>query len=162
MNPARPVSRRNPWPLGIGIFLVLFAVFTLGLVFLSVRNDMELVSTDYYDREIRYQEEIHRQQRTQALPETVAAIYDAAQNTLTITLPAAHAHRAVSGEIHLYRPAGAASDRRIALQPDAQGRQTLDTRELSAGLWRLRVHWRVDGEDFAFDEKLVIGARQPG
>ncbi len=57
---------------------------------------------------------------------------------------------------------GPASDRRIALQPDAQGRQTLDTRELSAGLWRLRVHWRVDGEDFAFDEKLVIGARQPG
>lgn len=162
MNSSPPPSRRNPWPLGIVVFLIVFAAFTLGLVVLSLRNNVELVSADYYDREIRYQEEIHRQHRTRALPEAASASYNAAQHTLTVNLPSAHARRAVSGEIHLYRPAAAAADRRIALQLDPQGRQTLDTRGLSDGLWRVRVNWRVDGEDFAFDEKVVIGHREPG
>jgi hypothetical protein len=162
MNTPPAQSRRNPWPLGIILFLIVFAVFTVGLVVVSLRNNVELVSADYYDREIRYQEEINRQQRTHALPDAASATYDVAQHTLTVALPATHASLPVTGEIHLYRPAAAAADRRIALEPDPRGRQTLDTRGLSDGLWRVRVNWRVDGEDFAFDEKVVIGHREPG
>lgn len=152
---------RNLWPAGLVAAFVIFIGGTAALIVLSARTSTDLVSPDYYERELRFQEDINRRARVQALAGPVRVSYDGGQRLLMLELPVAHAAGQAQGEILLYRPAAAREDRRVVLQLDAQGRQTLDTRALSDGLWRVRVTWRVNGEDFACDEKVVIGQPKP-
>jgi hypothetical protein len=137
--------------------VVLFIAGTAALIVLSARTQSDLVSPDYYERELRYEEDISRRARTLALAGRVRVAHDADQRRLTLALPVEHAARHAEGEIHLYRPSAAGQDRHIRLELDAHGRQTVDTGALSAGLWRVRVTWRVGDEDFAVDERMVIG-----
>jgi len=128
---------------------------------MSTRNTVELVSPDYYSQELQFQDQIDRCEHTAALRGQVQVAYDAAHRALTLALPAAHAAAHATGEIQLYRPSAAGLDRRVALNLDTQGHQSLDARTLSDGLWRVRVTWRVGEEDFAFDEKVIIGQPKP-
>jgi hypothetical protein len=140
---------------------VVFVAGTAGLVVMSTRNNVELVSPNYYEQELRFQDQINRRGRAQTLQGQVRVSYDAAQRVLTLALPPAHAAVHAAGDIVLYRPSAAGLDRRVALDLDVQGRQTLDARSLSDGLWWVRVTWRVGNEDFAFDEKVIIGQHKP-
>lgn len=160
MNANSAAPSRNFWPIGVAAAFGVFLTGTAGLVVMSTRENVELVGADYYEQELRFQDQINRRGRAETLQGQVHVSYDAAQRVLTIALPPAHAAMHASGEIVLYRPSAAGLDRRVALDLDAQGRQTLDARSMSDGLWWVRVTWRAGNEDFAFDEKVVIGQRK--
>ena len=161
MNGDTPSFSRNLWPVGIVTAFMLFLAGTASLVVMSTHEKVELVSPDYYEQELRFQDQINRRGRAQSLQGQVRVSYDAAQHMLTLALPATHAAAHAAGDILLYRPSAAGLDRRVALDLDMQGRQTLDARSLSDGLWWVRVTWRAGNEDFAFDEKVIIGQHKP-
>jgi hypothetical protein len=146
---------RNLWPAGIIGTFVLFIAGTVGLVMLSARNHVELVSPDYYERELRYQEQINRRERAQALPDRTRVSYDAAQGLIIIALPTAQA-RVAQGRIQLYRPSDARLDRDLPLALDSNGIQHLDAKQLHAGPWNIRVQWSVDGEEFFLNRSIVV------
>jgi hypothetical protein len=148
-------KRRNFWPAGIIAAFVLFIAGTVGLVVLSARNHVELVSPDYYDQELRYQQHINRRARARALPEQARVSYDAARGNIVIALPAAQA-RVAQGRIQLYRPSDARLDRDLPLALDANGIQQLDAKQLHTGLWIVRVQWSVDGEQFFLNRSIVV------
>lgn len=153
--PAVP-SSRNFWPIGVVLAVVLFVTGTAGLVVLSTRNSVDLVSPDYYEQELHFQDQINKRAHTTALHGQVSVTYDAGQRVITLMLPASHAAAHATGEIQLYRPSAAGKDRRLALRLDAQGHQTLDARPLIDGLWRVRVSWHVGDQDFTFEEKIIL------
>jgi hypothetical protein len=150
---------RNLWPAGIIATFVLFIAGTVGLVILSARNHVELVSPDYYERELRYQEQINRRERTQALKDPARVSYDAAQGSIVVALPAAQA-RVAKGRIQLYRPSDARLDRDLPLALDVNGIQRLDAKRLHAGPWNIRVQWNVDGEEFFLNHSIVVSPGQ--
>ncbi len=51
------------WP---GGFFILFGGYIAGFIVFASRQKMDLVRNDYYDQEIRYQQQIDRVQRTAA------------------------------------------------------------------------------------------------
>jgi nitrogen fixation protein FixH len=155
-----PASKqRNLWPAGIIATFVLFIAGTVGLVVLSARNHVELVSPDYYERELRYQEQIASRERTQALPNQARVSYDAAQGSIVIALPAAQA-LAAQGRIQLYRPSDARLDREVPLALDGNGIQRLDAKQLHSGLWNVRVQWNVAGEEYFLNRSIVVSPGQ--
>lgn len=151
-----PHPARNLWPAGIVAAFVLFVAGTVALILLSTLGHDDLVAADYYAQELRYQQRIDRQARTQSVAAQVSVHYDAATATLVVTLPPGHAAPRTSGEIHLYRPSAAGEDRRVPLALDALGRQVLGARELAAGLWRVRIAWSAGGQEFFTDQKVVL------
>jgi hypothetical protein len=38
------------------------------------------------------------------------------------------------------------------------GIQEVDAQKLRAGLWKVRVFWNVDGQEYFFDQPIVVGA----
>jgi hypothetical protein len=50
-------------------------------------------------------------------------------------------------------------DQKLTLQVDASGAQTIDAKHLTDGLWHVRVSWNLNGADYYFDQKLVIGEK---
>ena len=148
---------RNYWPLGILLAFTLFILGTAGLIVLAVAQRSDLVSDNYYEQEIRYQARIDSLDRAQHLGSRAAITYSASQRCIVVTLPAEHAGRPVSGEVQLYRPSAAGLDRRFKLAPDQIGAQSIDAADLLEGLWKVRVAWRVEGQEYFLDQRIVIG-----
>ena len=153
MNPTR-----NLWPTGIIVACALFVAGTAGLIVMACAQKDDLVRADYYEQELRYQSQIDRVERTRLAAAQAAVTYDNAKRCLTIALPPAQAARPITGSIHLYRPSAGALDRSFPLKVDANGLQSLDAAGLAPGLWKVRVSWTVDNQDYYLDQKVVVGA----
>src|SRR5262249_28670359 len=80
--------------------------------------------------EVRFQQQLDRLNRTRPLTTAVAVAYDANQQAITVTLPAAHARHSASGHIHFYRPSDASLDRDVPLAVSADGVQRVETNGL--------------------------------
>jgi hypothetical protein len=160
MNTSTPQpapSARSPWPYAIIGWFALFGTAMAAWVVVAIRNDVQLVRPDYYEQEILHQRQIDRQARTLPVQSQIKVAYDAAQQTIAISLPIAHAAQA-QGKITFYRPADAKLDRELKLALNASGEQTVSAQPLQPGLWKVRVQWTVRGEEFYFDQTVVIGS----
>lgn len=151
----------NPWPWAIVLTFVLFISGTVGLVVMACSQKVELVSSNYYEQELKFQGQLDRLNRTSRLAAPTIINYDAAQQRLTIALPPEQARHAVRGRIQLYRPSESGLDRQLELRPDRGGVQSIDASALTPGLWKVRVSWTVDRQDYFAEQKLVLGPK-PG
>ena len=146
---------RNPWPIVITCYFVVFFAGLVAFIVFACRHQVDLVRPDYYEQEIRFQEQLERVQRTRAIAQPVKVAYDAEQRCITIALPLAHAGQ-TGGRIHLFRPSDARLDREIKLVTDASGVQRLDAADMRAGLWKVRVEWTVAGAEYFVDQAIVV------
>jgi hypothetical protein len=150
-----PRKSRNPWPIAIVAYFVLFSSFTVALIVFATGQRVDLVRNDYYEEEIRYQTQLERIQRTQQNGQAAAVAYDPGEQCIMVRLPAAHALQ-TSGRIHLYRPSDAALDEDVALALNGDGTQRVDAKRLRAGLWKVRVLWELDGKEYYSDQPVVV------
>jgi nitrogen fixation protein FixH len=147
------------WPMGIVVAFGLFLAGLAVLIGLAVSSNSDLVERDYYEQDLRHQDQVERVERTQAVVGEVQVALDAPLGRLTIRLPEAHARLGVMGQLHLYRPSAAGLDCRIELRVDEQGCQELDVTDLVPGLWRAKLSWAVMDQEFYFEERLELGGR---
>lgn len=152
------VASRNPWPIAIIAFFALFISAAASYIVFAVRQDMDLVRPDYYEEELRYQKQLDRLHRTAPLEASVTVAYHEAGQQIEIRLPQLHAVPTTTGSIHLYRPSDAELDRHLPLALDPAGLQRLDARQLRAGLWKVRIQWTAEGQEFFVDRPLLIGS----
>jgi hypothetical protein len=152
-----PVGKHNSWPCAIIVHFIVFASALIAWITYAVQQNMDLVRLDYYEEEIRYQQQLDRLNRTQNLHGKVSVAYDPTQQAIVLTLPAAHARQQLSGRIQFYRPSDASLDYTEPLTVKADGTQRLDPRNLRPGLWKIRVQWTAAGQDYFFDQPIVVG-----
>jgi len=149
---------RSFWPHAIIGYFVLFIAGMVSFIAWAVRQNMDLVRPDYYEHEIRYQQHIDEVERTRRIESQVAIDYAPGEQVIVISLPPSHAPSA-TGTIHLYRPADESLDREIPLHVEMNGTQRVDVKDLRGGLWRVRLNWSAHGEDYFFDQAIVVANR---
>ena len=154
MKPAR-----NSWPLGIIVACALFVAGTAGLIVMACWQKADLVSPDYYEQELRFQGQIDRVEHTRRTASQASVAYDATRQCITISLPPGQVHGNVWGSVELYRPSAARMDRAVRLDPDASGVQRLDASALAPGLWKVRVSWTAEKENYYLEQKVVVGPK---
>ena len=152
-------SNRSFWPFGIITAFVIFILGTVALIVISISSSTDLVAADYYEQEIRYQDQLDRLKRAQSLPVRATAVYDGARHAIKLSLPREHASDGTHGAIHLYRPSTAGLDQRWELKLDVSGSQTLNGADLHPGLWKVKVAWTVANQDYAIEESVIVGAK---
>src|SRR5262249_12988496 len=140
-------TKRNLWPIGVAMTLIVFFGGTIGLVVLASTQRSDLVAANYYEDEVRFQNQIDRSKRTQRLPGHASVDYRESSGQLAIMLPVAGAN-SPQGTVQLYRPSAAGLDRQFEIQTDTSGTQLIDVHELKAGLWKVKITWSAGGEDF--------------
>ena len=149
---ARPAF--NPWPWALIAFFVVLVTTITSFVVFALRQDLELVRPDYYEQELRHDQQMQRVHRTEGVAGAIAL--SASGDRIVVDLPLDHARRKSAGTIHLYRPSDSHLDREFDLTPGRDGRQTLDTRDLRPGLWKVRVAWTVDGAEYFREATVVV------
>jgi nitrogen fixation protein FixH len=145
---------RVNWGVGIAIVYTLFALGTVGVVALAMRRPVDLVSDDYYEQSLVYDQRIAAMENGDALGTSVVVAVEADARSPRIVLPARDAARA-RGEITLYRPSATGADRTFALALDATGTQRIPLEGLASGVWRVRLRW-TEGARAFYREQVVV------
>ncbi|HWQ34696.1 MAG TPA: FixH family protein [Blastocatellia bacterium] len=138
--------RKSMWGWGIAIVYGLFALGTLGVVAFTMTQKIELVSPDYYAKEVAYERQIERIRQADAIEQQVACELSRDGRIIEVRLPAAMSD--ARGTVTFYRPSSSAMDREVPLAPDASGVQRIPTDRLAAGFWRVRLLWKSQGREY--------------
>lgn len=146
---------RNLWPASIIGFFILAVTFITTFIVWATHQREDLVAKDYYENEVRFQQQLDSLNRSQSVARQVVVTYDPSQRSIIITLPAGQ-FRGVTGSVHLYRPSDARLDRDLPLALNAEGIQRLDAKGLRDGFWKVRVRWNAAGSDFFIDQSVIV------
>lgn len=154
MKPPQP--RIEPWPIGIATFfaILIFALATWAVV--AHRNREELVSTDYYEQEMAYQQQINRLRRSADSGVSIGYAPVGQGGVIRIAWPLASRPADAQGRVRLYRPSEAALDREVPLLVGADGIQNINAGTLKPGLWKVRVHWGPEVSGYYAEGSVVV------
>ena len=142
------------WGAGLGVSFVVFAGAILAMVYISMNRDVNLVSDDYYQQELRHQNQIESAQRSNLLAEQPSV--EVSATFLTLRLPRVFSADNTTGTLTFYRPADRKRDFVVALRLDSSSTQIVQTGSLQRGLWRLKVRWSNRNQSYYHEEPIVI------
>ncbi|AYA37653.1 nitrogen fixation protein FixH [Hymenobacter oligotrophus] len=152
----KPAPQRSLWPYAIVAAFVLFALFIGYMVKQAMSTQVDLVSKDYYQQELRHQQRMDAVARTNALPGAVDVAFDAATDELTLQLPANLAGQQATGKVQFFRPSDQTLDFAVPLQADATGTQRLSTAKLKPGYWRIRLDFEAAGQAYFVEKNITV------
>ncbi len=141
------------WGNYIAIFFTCFVVFMLWLISKTFSINTELVSEDYYDKEIAYQEKIDKLSNVQRLHAAVKIIQTA--DSVQFIFPEIFADTAVTGMIKLYRPSDISKDKSFSIAL-VNKKQTFSKNAFTKGNYVVHVDWKANAIPFYTEESLYI------
>lgn len=143
---------RMSW--GYKIFLA-YTAFAAGILFLAYKasqQSFDLVTENYYEAELKYQDVIDQKGNVSQLSEPPRITHTI--NTVNVQLPKEFSNQSVKGEIYLYRPSDATKDIRRQFST-GQGFYSLDLGKELSGSYDLKLSWETGGKRF-FSEKRIF------
>lgn len=144
------------WAVGISVFIGVFVVATVTLGLFISNQHYDLVTANYYEKDLEFQNEIEARQRTNALPEAPRLELDRTAKVCNLIFPVRPDYAAISGELSMYRISDAAHDLRHAIALDAAGRQYISVSGLRSGQWIFKLRWQEAGLDYFLEERMYL------
>ncbi len=140
------------WGKWIVVSFILFAVFIGVLVTVCVREDINLVSKNYYSDELAYQQQIDRINNTSQLEE---------KPRLLVVDQALEIHfnqfnNLDKGELILFRPSDVRFDKKFILHAASAEVQKFDVSHLTKGMYRAKMQWTMNGKEYFFENILNL------
>lgn len=146
-------------PYMIVAVFVSFALMIGYMVVMAVRTNVNLVSSDYYKKELQFQQQIDASQRAHATDTPVELSFKNADQSLVVAFPATINPDALTGTIEFYRPSDANLDFIVPLATEmttaTQALQYVKTEKLAKGHWRVKLNWTYDGKAFFKETELT-------
>ena len=139
------------WGKGILLTIVGFVTFIMTLVVISVKqDDIHLVTENYYEKEIKYQEQIEREISAAALNRVVLE-YDGTSKTIFLDLPVGS-----KGNLQLFRPSDARLDQMVPFEIYSQGKTSIPLVNLKSGYWKVQLTWTENGVEYYEEQKINL------
>lgn len=139
------------WGKSIVLAFVLFALFIGSLVVVCLRQDIPLVSRDYYDQELRYQQQLDRMNNTNQLTEK--PVLQVSDHTLEIQFRQLPQIR--EGELTLFRPSDPRLDRTFTLSAKDSVQQ-IDLKEVPGGMYKARMKWKMGEKEYFLESTIYL------
>jgi nitrogen fixation protein FixH len=142
------------WGYGIALFYATFVVVLLYFVVQSTQQDNSLVSEQYYADDIHYQQHYDKLRNAQALAKDLEISRLAAQEAIYLQFP--EDLGPVSGKVQLFCPSDSQADFSTPVKTDAGFSQTVSSKNLKRGLWRVKVDWTAGGKAYYREEAITL------
>jgi hypothetical protein len=140
------------WGKGIVISFVMFAIFIGVLTIICVRQDLNLVSADYYKEELAYQQRIDDMQNANQLKEMPGI--NIVNYDLEINFSAFDNVEGV--EVNLFRPSDARLDRKFVFQLSQGMTQRFAIGDMPRGKYEARMTWIMNGRHYYLEKTVVL------
>ena len=119
-----------------------------------MQQDFHLVAEDYYDKEIKYQDEIDKIKNANALKEELVINYIASRKVIVLEFP--QEHKNVKGDVYLFRPSNAALDKKYLIKQNDMGHHSVSIGGLDKGLWQIKVSWSHGKVEYQKEKNIII------
>ncbi|MBL0055938.1 MAG: FixH family protein [Chitinophagaceae bacterium] len=136
--------------------LVVYLVFISGILFMVFKSSGEktdLVTSDYYAQELKYQDRIDEKDRTESLSAELK--YEIKDDRLSILFPPDFKGKKIEGSITLYCPADKKKDIRqdFSIENEMAG---IDLQPGNKGLYELQISWIADGKSYYYGKRIYL------
>ncbi len=142
------------WGFGIVISILIFMTVTVIMVTLSMKQNTDLVTDNYYEKTLKYQDQIDIEKRSAKFVKEMQVSNE--NNSVNIIFPEIFRSVPVKGELYFYRPSDAKNDFTIPLQIDKKGNQVIPSAKMERGLWKIKVDWVMAKENYYCEKSLLI------
>lgn len=136
--------------------LALYLVFVAGIVLMVVKSSSQktdLVTNDYYEKELKYQDKIDEMGRVTAL--TAPVKFDIKAGVMRIEFPADFAGKKLDGEVVLYYPADEKKDFKKSFSL-IDNMLKVDIPAANRGLHQIQLSWSDGKATYYFEKKIFI------
>ena len=142
------------WGTGIVLAFIGFISFIMYFVITMNVDDRftnELVVEDYYAEELKFQNDIDKQNNAKELDENVS--YSKTLNGLEIKFPEGLNVKKITGKVFLYRPSNKQLDFETTISLSDSNLLIPDKR-LVDGRWNIKIDWQYNGNSYLFKESI--------
>ncbi len=146
--------KKISWGTGIVIGIIAFVVISITMTVIFMTQDVSLVSDNYYEKSLSYQNEIDKQSRTNSLDEQVKINFNG--DIINILFPVEYLNENISGEIYFYRPSDSKLDFKMPLDLGEEGNQMILVKDFEKGFWRVKLNWTMDGNGYYNERAITI------
>lgn len=141
------------WGYKILIVYSLFIVAMLSMVYKCTQQNTDLVSENYYEQEVKYQDQFNRMQNSSQAENRL--VINASLGSADIQYPAAFTSLKVEGKITFFRPDNKKLDFSVPVEMIA-GMQHIKSEKLTKGYWKVQTYWNSGGKPFYQENKITI------
>lgn len=136
--------------------LIVYGIFIAGIMFMvlkSTTSKMDLVTSDYYGKELKYQDKIDEMNRVKNLSETIKC--EVNNNVVTVIFPGDFAEKKITGIVEVYCPADESKDISQHFEV-TDSKLTVKLPGSYKGLFECHINWRVEGVSYYFEKKIFL------
>jgi hypothetical protein len=143
------------WGTGIVLAMIVMIGGMIFLVSIALRQDYDLVETDYYQKSVDYQKHIDKVKNTDALDQKISI--EESGDSLKLTFPTLSAVTEYSGEIQFYSPVEASRDKIIKVNPDANYKQIIGLKGMKDGRYNVKIDWTANKKSYYQEQEITVG-----
>ncbi len=142
------------WGASIAIVYLLFVLSMILFVIKASRQTNDLVTENYYDDAVHYQDKIDAKNNSERFNSDFKASYSKVENRVLISV--SNSTGSLSGKLNFYKPDDAQKDFEVDLKTDTAGRQQVAANKMSKGLWHVKAAWQINGTKYYSESNLFI------
>lgn len=142
------------WGFGIVVCFILFGIGTIAMVYISMTAHVDLVTDDYYEKELRYEDHIRLVRSADALEKPV--MMELSGSSLNLTYPDIGSPEKYTGTIFFFRPSDKRGDFSREVRLDSLHAQSFPLSDFTSGLWRVKITWNVEDGKYYSEMPVVI------
>lgn len=136
----------------IVVAFALFAIFIGTLVTICIKQDIGLVSKNYYNDELKYQDQIGRIDNTNKL--RVKPTIVKVDNSVQVQFDSQS--KIQNGELKLFCPSDPKMDKAFSLSSSGGNTQLFDIKSLHGGMYKARLLWSMDGKEYFYEAIIYV------
>jgi hypothetical protein len=143
------------WGTAIVIAFVGFIGFIMYFVIsmsTDKKYDHDLVTEDYYQKELEYQSDIDKEEKGKGLTKNVS--HKKTEEGIVLTFPENLKKENIDGKVFLYRPSNKQLDFEIPISLSNHNLLIPDKRLLD-GRWNIKVYWTYNKEDYLYKADIT-------
>lgn len=141
------------WGYKITIVFVGFAVLIGTLVYKCTQQQYDLVSEDYYDQELKYQDKIDGSKQAAAIS---PVIISQTKSDVIIQMPGELKGEAIEGEVWLYCASRASDDIKLPLNVGYDGMMHINKSKIAGSNYTAKITWSSGNNKYYKELPLIV------
>ncbi len=141
------------WGNKLIIVFMVFAALMATLVYKATQAKFELVSKDYYQDELRYQDKIDGAANAALEAPISIQVND---EIISIEFPDAQKNANITGEAWFYCSVDATKDKRFVLSVDSTGIQRIERKGLQKGDYQIKISYEINQKKYYVAQQLHL------
>jgi hypothetical protein len=142
------------WGTKIAILYIGFVLLIGTMVTMCFNQKIDLVSDDYYDKELVFQNRINEMNNSNSLTENIKHQVD--QKGVQLNFPKQFENEKISGEILFFRPSDNKKDFKVSIELNDNSQQFISRNSLSKGMYKMQISWKTANKNYYNEETIVI------